>query len=43
MAETEKKRNPFVRFLRFVFVRNWGLKVTAVVTAAALWLLAAGL
>ena len=38
-----KKPNRAVRFLRFVFVHNWGLKLTALVAAAVLWLITVGL
>lgn len=44
MSESEKKnKNVFVRALRWIFVNNWGLKLTALITAVGLWLLAAGL
>lgn len=40
--KTEKKRNAFARALRFIFIHNWGLKLAAIVTAAALWFVTAG-
>ena len=42
-SASKKPPNKFVRFLKFVFVRNIGLKVLAVVTAVVLWALIVGL
>jgi len=38
-----KKDNKFVRFLKFVFVKNIGIKIAALATAGLLWVLIAGL
>lgn len=38
-----KTGNKFTRFLHRVFVYNWGLKLTAIVTAVVLWLITVGL
>lgn len=38
-----KTGNKFTRFMRRVFVHNWGLKLTAIVTAVVLWLITVGL
>lgn len=44
MPNTEKKKkNRFARALHFIFIRNWGLKLTAVITAVGLWVLSVGL
>ena len=39
----EKASGGFMRILRFVFVKNIGLKAAAVLTAAAMWALIVGL
>jgi len=38
-----KQPNKFVRFLKFVFVKNIGLKIAAILTAAAMCVLIVGL
>ncbi len=38
----KKKQNAFVRFLKFVFVKNIGIKLAAILTAGAVFLLGAG-
>ncbi|MCL2062501.1 MAG: hypothetical protein FWH03_07780 [Firmicutes bacterium] len=38
-----KKQNGFIRFLKFVFVKDIALKAAALLTGAALWLLIIGL
>ncbi len=38
-----KKPNAFVRFLKFVFVKDFAIKAAALVTGAAMFLLTAGL
>lgn len=38
-----KKSNVIVRALAFIFVKNWALKISAIVIAAAIWFLAIGL
>lgn len=44
MPDTEKKKkNRFVRALYCIFVHNWGLKLTAILTAVGLWVLTVGL
>ena len=40
--QPKEKKNGFVRFLRFVFVHNWGLKLTAIVSAVVLWMSTVG-
>jgi len=40
--QEQKKQNGFVRFLKFVFVKNIGLKLLALLTAGAMWLIIAG-
>jgi len=39
----EKKTNGFVRFLKFVFVKNIELKALAILTSALMWALIVGL
>ncbi len=45
---TNEKKQPeenvsrFKRFFRFVFVRNWELKITAIVAAVVLWMISVG-
>ena len=41
--DAEPKGNGFVRFLKFAFVKNIGLKIAAILTAAVMWALIVGL
>lgn len=41
--ENEKKQNKFFSVLKKIFVHNFGWKVLAIVSAAVIWALAAGL
>lgn len=41
--EDKKPKNAFVRFLRFVFVKNIGLKILALAVSGLLWALIVGL
>jgi hypothetical protein len=41
--ETPKKQNAFIRFLKFVFVKDIGIKLASIFTAGAVFLLGAGL
>lgn len=45
MEQNRKKHkdNKFVSAVKFIFVKNIGLKALAIVTAAALWVLTVGL
>lgn len=38
-----EKKKGFSHILYMIFVHNWGLKLTAILTAGVLWLLAVGL
>lgn len=42
-SEKEKRPNGFVRFVRRLFVKNWGLKLAAILSAVALWCISVGL
>ncbi|MBQ4049685.1 MAG: hypothetical protein IJD07_03420 [Clostridia bacterium] len=35
----EKKGNPLVRFLKWAFVKNIGLKIGAIFMAVAIWMI----
>ncbi len=41
--DTERKNNKFVSALKAVFVHNIGWKLLALVSAAVIWVLSAGL
>lgn len=41
--KTEKKDNKFVAVLKAIFVHNIGWKILALVSAAVIWALSAGL
>ena len=38
-APAKRKRHPFKRLMRIVFVEDWGLKILALVFAAAVWII----
>ena len=40
---TAQKTNGFVRFLKFIFVKNFELKLLALLTSALMWALIVGL
>lgn len=42
-TEAAKSGNPFMKFLYFVFVKNFGYKLLAVVLSLAVFLLTVGL